>query len=187
MGISIHYTFVRRKPLEALLQQVAAKARRKGMRVERCSTIHLLINPHPDSESIDLHFREWKALQKIDDASEDTDECKWLRQTLEHDFGRVLRDDDWVCQSFTKTQFAGWQCHCDVAELLRFVGAYCRLVEISDEAGYYEAGTDRYEPVKAAFDSSSRVIGEFTGVLKETFGSDNVLCAQDREDKMGES
>ena len=186
MGITIHYTFVRRMSPEFLLRQTAAKARRMGMQVERHSANHLLINPHPECESVDLNFRQWKSLQNIDDTSDDADECKWLRQMMEHNCGRVIRDEDWICQGFTKTQFAGWECHCTVAELLRFVSAYCRLTEISDEGGYYEAGADRYHRVKDAFDSSSRAISEFAGKLKEAFGADNVLCGQDRQGKMDE-
>jgi hypothetical protein len=102
------------------------------------------------------------------------------------DFGQVLRNEDWVCHRFTKTQFAGWECHCAVAELLRYVGAYCRLTEISDEGGYYEAGADRYRRVREAFDSSSRAISDFAGNLKKVFGADNVLSGQDREEKLDE-
>ena len=181
MGITIHYAFIRRNAPEALLKRVAGKARALGMRIEHLSPTHLVIDPHPQSEWIDLHWRQWK-LVKSDSAEcgeKEADELKWAKEVFSMYYPRSVHDEDWVCLGFTKTQFAGVECHCAVAELLRLVAAYCRLADVSDEADYYEWGPAGCENAKRAFDASAKAISQLAARLKEQFGAENVFCGQD--------
>lgn len=181
MGITIHFAFIRRAAPSTLLTQVAAKARRLGMQVEHRSPNHLLIDPHPHSECIDLHWRQWKTLKEDCADGDDADERRWAREVIEHYCPRLVHDEDWVCLGFTKTQFAGWECHCAVAELLRMVGSYCRLSDVGDEGDDYESGSAGQERIKRAFDDSNKAISELAGQLKAQFGVDNIICGQDLE------
>lgn len=57
-------------------------------------------------------------------------------ETLDLSF--VRRNGGWVCDGSCKTQSAGWGVHVRVAELLRFLAAFCSSVQLLDEGGYYE-------------------------------------------------
>jgi hypothetical protein len=181
MGITIHYTFVRRQNPHALMAEVNQAAKKRGMKIEHNSSHHLVIAPHPQCEWIDLNWRTWKEIKgaKAEDNSEDGDYLNFLKGVVEHYYLPLVQDNDWICVGFTKTQFAGVDCHCAVAELLRFVASRCRLAEIGDEASYYEDGLCRYEKTKEQFDRTNKVLGDVTALLKAKFGADNVICGQD--------
>ena len=180
MGIEIHYAFVRRKAPATLMKEIHMEAIRRGMRIRHFSQNRLLIEPHPQSEWIDLHWRTWQSIRDEKETSdENADYWQWVKTIVERFYTRLVRDGDWICLGFTKTQYAGIKCHCEVAELLRMVACRCRLADIGDEAGYYEGGKDDYDQAKEAFDANNKAISLLAAQLKEQFGAENVLCGQD--------
>ncbi len=180
MGIEIHYAFVRRKTPATLMKEIHKEAIRRGMKIRHFSQYRLLIDPHPQSEWIDLNWRTWQSIRdEKEPAGDDADYWQWVKGIVERFYLRLIRDDDWICLGFTKTQFAGINCHCEVAELLRRVACRCRLADIGDEAGYYEGGKEDYDQAKEAFDANNKAISLLTAQLKEQFGAGNVFCGQD--------
>jgi hypothetical protein len=171
MGITIHYRFMvkDRNAVLQLLKKTKEMAVKLGMKIIQDTETYLVIHPHPGSETINLHFSKWSEVKKI----KDWDYC---RETMS-DYEKVISDNDYVCSSFTKTQYAGFKTHVVVAEILRKVASRCTLAYVEDEADYYETGNIQ----KAAenFDSSSKMISKVAGMLKEAFGSENVYCAID--------
>ena len=79
--------------------------------------------------------------------------------------GITIHYSMWVCASFTKTQFAGDITHIRVAEILRYLAGFCSLVQIYDEADYYEM-RDRKKMLNA-FGECSKLINSVIGKLKE--------------------
>lgn len=180
MGITIHYAFFRRNAPEPLMQEVAKEAVKQGMKIVTRTKNRLCIEPHPHSEWIDLHWKTWKAIKDgVPQYLDDADQWEWIKSVVERYYAKLVREDDWVCIGFTKTEFAGVDCHCAVAELLRLVGSRCRLSGIGDEAGYYELGRAGYGRAKHAFDASSKAISLLAAQLRKQCGAENVRCGQD--------
>lgn len=152
-----------------ILREIKDIASKLGMKIISDDKTSLIIHPHPNSESINLEFKQWKEVKNI----KEWDYCK---DTM-LDYEKVLHDNDFVCSSFTKTQYAGYRVHVLVAEILRKIAGRCTLVYVSDEADYYE--TRSIEKTAESFDESSAMISMVTGRLKEVFGSENVYCAMD--------
>ncbi|MBN1156818.1 hypothetical protein JXA85_04320 [Candidatus Woesearchaeota archaeon] len=144
-------------------------AQKLGMRIVQDKETYLLIHPHPNSETVSLNFCKWKDVRKI----KDWDYCK---ETM-NDYEKVISDEEFVCSSFTKTQYAGCKTHILVAEMLRKIAARCSLSHIYDEAGYYETGNAKKASVN--FDKSTEMISKMAAMLKEAFGSENVYCSID--------
>lgn len=171
MGITIHYRFMV-KDRNAVLQ-VLKKAKeitvKLGMKILEDKETSLVIHPHKDSETMNLEFRKWNEVKAI----KEWDYCK---ETMT-DYEKVVSDNDFVCSSFTKTQYAGLKIHVLVAEILRKVAGRCTLAYVDDEADYYETGN--IQKTAENFDKSSKMINKMAGMLKEAFGSENVYCAID--------
>lgn len=171
MGITIHYRFMtsNKEAITQILGKAKDIAEKIGMKIIKDKDMSLTIHPHPDCETLCLEFNKWKEVKAI---------TKWdyCKETMK-DYEKVISDEDFVCSSFTKTQYAGVKAHILVAEILRIVAGKCTLAYISDEADYYETGNAQ----KAAenFASNSRVINKVAAMLKETFGSENVYCSVD--------
>lgn len=171
MGITIHYRFMARSrdAVSKLLAEVKVIAEKLGMKVLEHRDLELVLHPHPDCETLALEFEQWKAVKQ----REGWNYCKEVMQ----DYEKVLHDDDYVCGSFTKTQYAGYKTHVLVAELLRKVAGSCTLAYVSDEADYYE--TRDAEKTMQEFDESSEAISKIAGMLKEAFGKDRVYASID--------
>lgn len=171
MGITIHYRFMvrSRDALLELLAEVKAIAEKLEMKVLEHRDMELVLHPHPDCESVNLEFRQWKEVKAV----KEWDYCKEVMQ----DYEKILHDEDFVCGSFTKTQYAGYKTHVLVAELLRKVAGLCTLAYVSDEADYYE--TRDAEKTRQEFDESSEMISKLAGVLKEALGKDKVYASID--------
>jgi len=172
MGITIHYRFgvYSDKALNKILPKIKEIAEKQGMEILDYRITDkekvLIILPHPDCESINLEFRKWK------DYVEMAKKQDWVYEyeTLKDDFN--LSDDEcldmWVCSNFTKTQFAGFETHVKVCNILRIVAMVCNKVEIYDEAEYYET-LEADESVKN-FEENLMLIGAVAGMLKKVFG-----------------
>ena len=171
MGITIHYRFMAtsRDAVSKLLAEVKVIAEKLEMKIVRFEGLSLVIDPHPDCETLALEFEKWKAVRQ----REGWDYCKEVMQ----DYEKVLHDEDLVCGSFTKTQYAGYKAHVLVAELLRKVAGSCTLAYVSDEADYYE--TRDAEKTRQEFDESSEAISKIASMLKEAFGKDRVYASID--------
>ena len=171
MGITIHYRFrVRSRDVALrLLSGAKAVAVRLGMKVMQEREMMLVLHPHPGCESINLHFRQWKEVK----AAKEWDYCRESMQ----DFEKVLRNDDFVCADFTKTQYAGFKTHVIVAEFLRRIAGSCSLAYVSDEADYYE--TREAEKAAGNFEENAEMIRKVGDFLKEKFGDENVYSAID--------
>lgn len=171
MGITIHYAFMirNRNAVCRMLTEIKGIAVRLGMRILRDEETCLILHPHSKCESINLDFRKWKEVRQ----REGFDYC---RETMK-DCEKMLNDNDYVCGSFTKTQYAGYKTHVLVAEILRKIAGRCTLAYVSDEADYYESGSK--EETLKNFDESSDMISKVAGILKEQFGKENVFCAID--------
>jgi hypothetical protein len=171
MGITIHYRFMtsKRDAIVRILGKAKEISVKLGMKIIEDKETSLIIHPHPDCETLSLEFHKWKEIKNI----KDWDYCK---DTM-LDYEKVISDEDFVCSSFTKTQYAGLKTHILVAEVLRQVAGRCTLAYVSDEAHYYETGDMR--KTAENFDASSKMIGKMAGMLKEAFGSENVYCSVD--------
>jgi len=171
MGITIHYRFMVRNRDAVLetLKRVKEIAVKIGMKIIEDKETSLIIHPHPDCETISLEFCKWKEVKSIKEG----DYCKDTLLAYE----KVLSDDDFVCSSFTKTQYAGFRTHILVAEIIRNVAVRSTLAYVSDEAGYYETGD--MQKTAGNFDASTKMISKMAGMLKEAFGSENVYCSID--------
>lgn len=174
MGVTIHYRLARNQMPEYLLKKVEALAKKLGMIIEHRSWNHLEINPHEQSESIELHWHKVKTIK-----SRDKEKWDYNRATI-NELGE-LDNETWFCSSFTKTHYAGVEIHIKVAELLRFIASHCTKSEISDEAGYYEAGMSEktLEKLKSYWNDYNKSIGLFTAKLKEAFGKGNVITGNE--------
>lgn len=174
MGITIHYRFARKQMPEFLLKKVEALAKKSGMKVEQRSWNHLVINPHEQSEWIDLHWHKVKTIKSKKHSGFNYDTA-----TI-NDLGN-LDNEIWFCSGFTKTHYAGVETHIKVAELLRFVASHCQKSEVSDEADYYEQGMSEktLEKLKSYWNDYNKSLGLFTAQLKKIFNSENVLAGSD--------
>ena len=174
MGVTIHYSFVREQMPEDLLKRAEVKAKKLGFTIEDRTWNKLIINPHPDSEWICLHWHKVKTIIK----REGWDLEK--SQIEEERIGKVA-DDDWYCGGFTKTHYAGTECHVKVTEFLRFIASYCQKTNVYDEADYYEKGLTEKTPKELTeyWDGYNKTLGNIAGKLKDAFGSGNVLCGAD--------
>jgi hypothetical protein len=176
MGITIHYRFMirNRDALCSMLKEIKGIAVKLGMKILQQTETCLVIHPHANSESLNLDFERYADVK-------DKGRKNWSyeAETLK-DFN-VLSDEDFVCSSFTKTQYAGYKIHILVAEILRKVASRCMLAYVSDEAGYYE--TRDKEKTAKNFDESNKMISMIAATLKETFGKDRVYCAIDHTEK----
>ncbi len=64
MGVTIHYSFVREQMPEDLLKKAEVLAKKLGFTIEERAWNKLIINPHPDSEWICLHWHKVKTITK---------------------------------------------------------------------------------------------------------------------------
>ena len=174
MGVTIHYSFAKAQMPEELLKKAEVLAEKLGFSVEERATNKLIINPHPDSEWISLHWHKVKTIIKREGWDLEKSQIKDKR------IGEVC-DDDWYCGGFVKTHYAGPECHVKVAEFLRFIAGYCEKANVYDEADYYEKGwDDKMETeLNKYWDGYNKMIGGLAGKLKEVFGSENVICGAD--------
>jgi len=167
MGITIHYRFGihDEESLEKVLRETKkmAESLKLDIRFFRLDQKEkaLIIDPDENSETINLEFRKWG---DIKGRFENSKEWDYTYDVMKHYFND-LPSDMWVCASFTKTQFAGDITHVRVAEILRHVASFCSLVQIHDEADYYET-RDR-EKMLNAFGECSKLINSVIGMLKE--------------------
>lgn len=171
MGITIHYRFmaISRDAVLKLLAEVKVIAEKLEMKVLEHRDMELVLHPHPDCETVNLDFRQWKEVKAVTG----WDYCKEVMQ----DYEKILHDEDFVCGSFTKTQYAGYKAHVLVAELLRKVAGACTLAYVSDEADYYEIRDT--EKTRQEFDESSEAISKLASMLKEAFGKAKVYASID--------
>jgi len=167
MGITIHYRFgiYDEQTVERVLKEVKeiaenSKMEIRGFALKEAEKI-LIINPAEGCETLNLEFKRWGDIKA---KHENSKEWNYAYDVLKHYFSD-LSPDMWVCADFTKTQFAGDITHVRVAEILRHLAGFCSLVQIYDEAGYYET-RDR-EKMLNAFGECSRLIGSIIGKLKE--------------------
>ena len=174
MGVTIHYRFARFNTPEHLLKKVETLAKKLGMEIHHRSWNHIIIHPHQQCESIELHWHQVKTIKARNKDNYDYD-LATIKELGE------LDDKMWFCSNFTKTHYAGVETHINVAELLRFVGSYCQKSEVSDEADYYEKGMSEktLEELKADWDDYNKSMSLFTANLKEIFGSENVIAGGD--------
>jgi hypothetical protein len=174
MGVTIHYRFARFSTPEHLLKKVEALAVKLGMKIEHRSWNHIVINPHENSEWINLHWQKVRTIRARDKEKYDYDSGAL------DDLGE-LDENMWFCSNFTKTHYAGVEAHIKVAELLRFIAAHSQKAEVSDEADYYETGMSKttLDRLKAYWDDYNKSLGLLAAKLKETFGNESVLCGGD--------
>ena len=64
MGVTIHYSFVKTHVPEELLKKAEVLAKKLGFKIEKRSWNHLLVNPHEESEWIDLHWHKVKTIKE---------------------------------------------------------------------------------------------------------------------------
>ncbi|MEN6384774.1 MAG: hypothetical protein ABFD79_06215 [Phycisphaerales bacterium] len=149
-------------------------AKKLGFKIENRAWNHLLVNPHPESEWIDLYWHKVKSIKKREGWDLEKSQIQDKRMG-------ELYDDDWYCGGFTKTHYAGAECHVKVAEFLRFIATHCEKTNIYDEAGYYEKGwTDKtITELSEYWNDYNNMMSDLTAKLKEVFGSDNVTCGAD--------
>ena len=174
MGVTIHYSFVKTQVPEELLKKAEVLAKKLGFKIEKRSWNHLLVNPHEESEWIDLHWHKVKTIKEREG---------WDLEKAQIEDNRVgkLSDDDWYCGGFTKTHYAGAECHVRVAEFLRFIASHCEKTNVYDEADYYEKGwTDKtITELNEYWDGYNNTLSNLTAKLKEVFGDKNVVCGAD--------
>ena len=161
MGITIHYRFMARSrdAVSKLLAEVKVIAEKLGMKVLEHRDLELVLHPHPDCETLALEFEQWKAVKQ----REGWNYCKEVMQ----DYEKVLHDDDYVCGSFTKTQYAGYKTHVLVAELLRKWQAHALWPMSQMRQATMRQGMQK---TMQEFDESSEAISKIAGMLKEAFG-----------------
>jgi hypothetical protein len=174
MGVTIHYRFAREQEPEELMKKVEQAAKRLGMKIEHRSWNHLTINPHKDSEWIDLHWHKVMTVK-----ARDKDKWDYDLRTIK-DLGE-LEDEMWYCSGFTKTHYAGAEAHVQVAELLRAVAGRCQISKVSDEADYYEAGMsdETMEKLETYWRGYNEQLGLLAAKLKKAFGSENVISGDE--------
>ncbi len=174
MGVTIHYSFVKAQMPEDLLKKAEVLAKRFGFTIEERSWNKLIINPHPDSEWICLHWHKVKTI---------TNREGWDLEKAQIEDERVgkVEDNDWYCGGFVKTHYAGLKCHVKVAEFLRFISGYCEKVNVYDEASYYEKGwmENTVKELTEYWGDYNKMLGNLTRNLKELFGSDNIISGFD--------
>jgi hypothetical protein len=114
MGITIHYRFMirNRDALCSLLKEIKSMAVKLGMRILQEKETCLVVHPHPKCESLNLDFERYADVKERAGK-----QYSYEAETLK-DF-KVLGDNDFVCSSHTKTQYAGYRTHMLVAEILR--------------------------------------------------------------------
>jgi hypothetical protein len=171
MGITIHFGFmaIDKNTIIKLLAEIKGIAEKCGMKIIKSEEMMLNIHPHPKCENLMLDFVKWKDVK----SRNGFDYCK---ETMT-DFQKVLSDENYVCSDFTKTQYAGIKTHILVAELLRKVAQRCTLAYVYDEAGYYE--TKDIGKTAMNFEASSEMIRNLGKQLKEMYGADKVITAED--------
>lgn len=171
MGITIHYGFmaISKDAVIKLIAEIKGIAEKCGMRIVQADEIMLNILPHPKCETLLIDFIKWKEAKNKEGFT-------YCKATMT-DFEKAISDEDYVCSDFTKTQYAGIRTHILVAELLRKVAQRCTLAYVYDEAGYYE--TRDIEKTAKSFESNLKMIHELGAQLKEVFGSDKVISAED--------
>ena len=162
---------------EDLLKKAEVLAKKLGFAIEQRAWNKLIINPHQDSEWICLHWHKVKTIRKRQG---------WDLEKSQIEDERVgkLADDDWYCGGFTKTHYAGPECHVKVVEFLRFIAGRCEKTHVYDEAGYYEKGwtDDTPEELNEYWNGYNKIMGNIAAKLKDAFGSGNVLCGADRKE-----
>lgn len=167
MGVTIHYRFIRQEMPEELLKKAEIIAKELNFKILKRSWNKLILHPSEDCETIELHWHKYKTIKKREG-------WDYEKETLKD---KEIDDDYWVVSGFTKTQYAGYSTHMKVAEFLRFIARYCTETEVYDEAHYYES--QDIEKLKENLDSSSKMIANIAGLLKETFGKENVVTGDE--------
>jgi hypothetical protein len=174
MGLTIHYTFLKEGSPEELLKKEEVIAKKLNFKIEKRSWNRLLINPHEDSEWIDLHFHKTKTIKRREgwDLEKDIIERKEIGD---------IDSDDWVCGGFVKTHYAGYEAHIKVAEFLRFIASYCQKLSIWDESHYYEKGysEESVNELKEFMDDYNKGMSKLTATLKDVFGNGNIITGDE--------
>jgi len=175
MGLSIHYLFLRDKSPEPLLKKAEILAQKIGFKIEERAWNKLIINPHEDSEWIELHFHKAKTILKR--KGWDLEKKQLERKRL-GDFD----SEDWICGGFVKTPYAGYKIHIKVAEFMRIIAGHCEKSEVYDESGYYEEGYSKKseQKLKEFLDDYNKGLASMGNQLKEIFGTDKVLMGSDQ-------
>jgi lipopolysaccharide biosynthesis glycosyltransferase len=148
---------------ELLMKKAEEIAKKLGFVIQERSWNKLLVNPHEDSEWVELHWHKWKTVKQRNGFDYTNETMKEMK----------LDDEDWVCSGFVKTQYAGIETHIKVCEFLRYVASFCQEVDICDEADFYE--NRDLNGAKESFDSSSKMISSLSAALKDAFGAENVI------------
>lgn len=174
MGLTIHYSLVRERSPEELLKKAEALAKKLGFKIEERSWNKLIINPHKESEWIELHFHKKKTIVKREGWDLE-------KKHIEENRAGETYDDDWFCGGFVKTHYAGWEAHIQVAEFMRFIASYCEKSNIHDESDYYEKGysEESAKELKEFLNDYNKSLGNITSKLKEAFGKGNVILGAD--------
>jgi len=165
MAMAIHYRFMisSKEALLKMLKEVKDIAVKLGMKILQDTKTCLIIHPHPDcedNECLNLDF------QRYADVKEKGKKGWHYEAESLKDF-KVIWDDDFVCSSYTKTEYAGYKIHTLLAEILRKVASRCALAYVEDETGYYE--TRNIEKTTENFDDSSKMISKIAGEFKRDF------------------
>ncbi len=175
MGITIHYSFVKRENPKSLLNLALLLAQKLNWKILEDKKNCLILHPTEECESVELRFMQIKNVRKIKEYDYITNIFK------DFDFDEKYDKDVWVCTMFCKTQYAGVKTHIQVAEFLRVIASFCSDVKIHDEADYYEKGRSKksIEDTAKEFDSSTKMISGLSRQLKEVFGEERVLSSVD--------
>lgn len=174
MGITIHYSFVKREIPKDLLSKAKLFAKKLNWEVLEDSENCLILHPQENCESVALEFKQLKEVRKIEGYD-------YIKNILK-DFKLENENENiWLCSMFCKTQYAGSKVHIEVAEFLRFIASYCYMSSIIDEADYYEKGFNEksLKEVNKEFDESSKMISAMIGQFKDMFGKDRVYTPFD--------
>lgn len=158
---------INRDAVIKLIAEIKEIAEKCGMKIVKSDEMMLNILPHPKCETLLFDFIKWKEAKNRDN---------YCKATMT-DFEKVVSDENYVCSDFTKTQYAGIKAHILVAELLRKAAQHCTLAYVYDEAGYYE--TRDVEKTARSFDSNLKMIRKLGEQLKEMYGTDKVISAED--------
>jgi len=178
MGLTIHYSFKRERSPEELLKRAEIIAKKLGWEILERSWNKLIVHPHTECESVDLHFHKVKNIKPVYKDGKITEDWSFEGAKLK-DFN--FDDEEWFCGAFVKTHYAGYKVHVQVAEFLRWFGSFCENSEVHDESGYYETGHSEAEEnrLKNYLDEYNGMMGRNAKKIKDIFGSDNVLCGGD--------
>lgn len=189
MGVTIHYSlkYEDKNALWKALDKTEAFAReifkQEGLTIEfnedkdynkegwivRENPFHLIIL-FPGCEDLSFHFRHKKTWTKEEDWS--------LEKAKIKDQGNRIDDDDWFAGGFCKTQYQTKDVyHIYISELLRCMVQTASLVEVYDEAHYYE--TRDISVITESINENQEIIDRCFNDLLEGFDKDNITKGKD--------